>query len=308
MPILSSRISARSIAGTFAVAVCLVVSAGRLTAAPRPAGPSSQDVLGTPTRVETALDATGNASALARAGNTRDALGFPVGVQRIGKHVRDGFESVEYDEVSEIDSVGKVTSLTQFDAKGRLRAAIRLDGAPTGGSSVSRETATAMAKRSAAATGLTAGATSVAEVDQATGGWTVRWARVEGGVPVRGDETRVRVWPNGRIQSVSNVGHELATAPSVTLAPETARRIASANMTRWFANRSSGYAIQTVNLEWVEPNGAFDPSRITAAPQPYRLAWVTDVKPTGAAADYMWLISLFVDAGDGNIIGGDFVE
>lgn len=206
MPVLSSHFSARSTVGTIAVALCLVVSGGRLSAAPRPAGASSQDLLGTLTRVETALDATANASALARAGSTRDALGFPVGVQRIGKHVRDGFESVQYDEVSEIDSVGKVTSLTQFDAKGRLRAAIRMDGTPKSGSGVSRETATSTAKRSAVAIGLTAGATSVVEADQATGGWTVRWARVEGGVPVRGDETRVRIWPNGQVQSVSNVG------------------------------------------------------------------------------------------------------
>jgi hypothetical protein len=87
-----------------------------------------------------------------------------------------------------------------------------------------------------------------------------------------------------------------------------ARRAASRNLDRWFANRGSSYEIQSETLEWVEPNAAFDPARIADAPAPYRMAWVSDVKPSGNAAGYIWLMSVFVDAGNGNIIGGDFVE
>ena len=84
--------------------------------------------------------------------------------------------------------------------------------------------------------------------------------------------------------------------------------MASATVDQWFAGRNSGHTIQGMDLEWVEPNGAFDPARITDSAQPYRLAWVANVKPTGAAANYVWLMTLYVDAGDGSIIGGDVVE
>jgi hypothetical protein len=308
MRVLGSRCSIKSAVGTAAVAICLVVSGGQLAAAPRSTGSATDDLLGNPTRIETALDAGASATVLARAGKTRDALGFPVGVKRTGMHVRDGFEHAEYDEVSETDAAGRVTALTQFDTKGRLRAAVRLDNPPRGGLKVTRDGATRLANRSALAAGLAVGEPSATDADQATGGWTVRWARVEDGVPVRGDETRVHVWPDGRVQSVARVEHDLAAAPGRRIGQESARQVASANLDRWFADHKSGYAIQNVTLEWVEPNGAFDPSRIASTPAPYHLAWVTDVKPSGEAANYMWLITLFVDAADGNIIGGDFVE
>ncbi|MGD0017623.1 MAG: hypothetical protein ABSD62_00015 [Candidatus Limnocylindrales bacterium] len=305
---LDSRSSIKSAAGTAAIVACLVVTAGQLTAAPRPDRSSNQDLLGNPTRVETALDASSSAAVLAQAGKTRDALGFPVGVKRAGKHVQNGFEQAEYDEVSETDSAGRVTSLTQFDMNRRLRAAVRLDSPPREGPKVTRDVAIHAAQRSALAAGLTVGVPSTTDADEATGGWTVHWARVKDGVRVRGDETRIHVWPDGRIQSVARVEHDLAVAPSQRIGLAGATRVAVGNLDRWFANRSSGYAIQDVALQWVEPNGAFDPSRITSTPAPYRLAWVADVKPSGEASNYMWLMSLFVDAADGTIIGGDFVE
>jgi hypothetical protein len=49
-------------------------------------------------------------------------------------------------------------------------------------------------------------------------------------------------------------------------------------------------------------------SKLNTAPAPYRLSWVVNVKPTGEAADYIRLITLYVDAGDGTVIGGDVVE
>lgn len=307
MRLLDVRCSVKSVAATAAIVTCLVVTAGQLAAAPRPTGPSGPDLLGNPTRVETALDAGSGAAVLAREGKTRDALGFPVGVKRVGKHVRDGFEQVEYDEVTETDFAGRVTAVTQFDTKGRLRAAVRLDSPPRGGLKVTLDGAVRSAQRSALAAGLTVETPSTSDADQAAGGWTIHWARVQDGVPVRGDETRVQVWPDGRIQSVAHIEHDLAAATQrIGLAG--ARQVASSNLDRWFASRNSGYTIQSLSLEWVEPNAAFDPTRTTSAAAPYRLAWVADVKPTGDAANYMWLITLFVDAADGTIIGGDFVE
>ncbi len=287
--------------------MCVAVSAGRIEAAPR-SPDSPGETIGNPSRVEAALDANTDAVLLAREGLAREALGFPVGVKRVGRHVLDGFEDAEYDEVTELDSAGDVESVTQFDSKGRLRAAVRLDAAPAAGLRITQDSAVRSAQKSVLAAGLGVGTPTSTEADQATGGWTVHWARTQDGVRVRGDETRVQVWPDGRIESVARAEHELAAAPLSSIPSETARQIAATNLNRWFAGRNSGYAIQKLDLEWVGPNAAFDPAGISASEAPYRLAWVSEVKPSGDAANYVWLMSIFIDAGDGTIIGGDFVE
>jgi len=308
MQLLGSRCSIKTAVGTCALAVCLLVSAGQLAAAPRQAPSSDRDPFGKLAREETALDAGTGSALMAQAGETGSALGFPVGVKRVGKHVRDGFEQAEYDEVTEMDSKGRVSSITQFDKNGRLRTAIRLDSPPRSVLKVSGAAAIRAAQRSAQAAGLTLGTPSATDADQATGGWTVHWNRVAAGIRVRGDETRVQVWPDGRIQSMARVEHDLAPAPGESINADSAKQAASDNLDRWFAGRNSDYAIKGMALEWVEPNGAFDPSLSATTSVPYRLAWVTEVKPSGDAANAMWLMTLFVDAGDGNIIGGDFVE
>jgi hypothetical protein len=273
-----------------------------MIAAPQPSGGFAQTAVDEPTRFETALDANSEAVVLARASKTRDALGFPVGAKHTSKHVRDGFEHAEYDEVSEVDTAGRVTSITQFDAQGQLRAAVRLDSGPRAGLNVTREAAIQSAQRSAVAAGLAVDTPSAADVDEANGGWTISWARQQDGVRVRGDETRIHLWSDGRIQSLARVTHDLASPPDRRIGSDQARQVASATVDQWFAGRNSGHTIQSMDLEWVGPNGAFDPA------QPYRLAWVANVKPTGAAASYVWLMTLYVDAGDGSIIGGDVVE
>ncbi|MGD0861762.1 MAG: hypothetical protein ABSA21_03255 [Candidatus Limnocylindrales bacterium] len=307
MRLSGTAVNVKWAAGTAAVAVCLIASAGHIAAAPQFSG-SEHAGLGTPTRVETALAADADTALFAREVETRDALGFPVGVKRIGRHVLDGFEHAEYDEVTEVDSAGKVQAVTQFDSRGHLRAAVRLDAAPASKSRVTRDGAVRSAQKSARAAGLDIGTPTSTQADQATGGWTVHWARMQAGVRVRGDETRVQVWPDGRIQSVARAEHDLAAAPVQRIGSDAARQVASANLDSWSAGRNSGYAIQNVYLEWVGPNAAFDPDRATADEAPYRLAWVAEVKPFGDAANYAWLISLFIDAGDGSIIGGDLVE
>jgi hypothetical protein len=294
------------VAETVVVAISLVFSAGQLAAAPK--APVAIPGGGTATRLETALNADANAVLLAREARTRDALGFPVGAQRTGKHVRDGFVNAEYDEVAELDTAGNVKAITQFDPIGRLRDAVRLDLPPVGGTRVTRDRAAITAQQAATAAGLSVGTPTSIDADPATGGWTARWARTAGGVPVRGDETRAQIWPDGRIQSMSRAEHSLAAAPLQRIGAGTARDIATANLDSWFAGRPSAYTVQNVELQWVGANAAFDPVKVDAPEAPYRLAWVTQVKPAGEAANFVWLMSLFIDAGDGTLIGGDFVE
>jgi hypothetical protein len=52
----------------------------------------------------------------------------------------------------------------------------------------------------------------------------------------------------------------------------------------------------------------FEPAR-PDAPEPIRrLAWVARVTPIGALASRLRSIELYLDAGDGRLLGGDLLE
>jgi hypothetical protein len=186
--------------------------------------------------------------------------------------------------------------------------AVRFDSPPSGLGSVSSDAATKAAQRAVAGAGLSVVGPALTEANQTLGGWDVHWARAQGRYAVRGDETRVHVWQDGRIQSVAQVEHALAAAPQRLLAQSDARGSVTRQCNAWFAGTGSSYALKSMDLEWVGPNAAFDADKLTAAAAPYRLAWVANVNPSGPAADSVQLITLFVDAGSGAVIGGDVVE
>ena len=146
------------------------------------------------------------------------------------------------------------------------------------------------------------------ESNPVSGGWDVYWARTASGFPVRGDETRVHVRQDGQIGSVARVEHKLAPAPVDRLSREAAQGAVAGQLDKWFAGRDFEYSVGAIDLEWVGPNAAFDGSKVGAAPAPYRLAWVANVQPSGTLADSVRLITLYLDAGDGTVIGGDVVE
>lgn len=261
-----------------------------------------------PQRVETILSADDNPSVFTRAGKARDALGFPVGVNRTGRHVKDSFTNTEYDEVDEVDAAGQPVALTEFDKAGRLTAAVRFDTPTKPAAKLTANAAAGTAQRALAAAGIALAGTAQVESAGSSGDWDVHWARTQGNLPVRGDETRVRISPDGSVQSVARVEHSLAAAPQSRIDTQAARRIATATADGWFASRGFGYDIASVDLQWVSPNTAFDP-KVAADPQaPYRLAWVANVKPSGPATDYLRLVTLYIDAGSGSVIGGDVIE
>ncbi len=256
----------------------------------------------------TEINADDRPDVFRRAASARDALGFPVGSNRTGRHIRDNYRPTEYDEVEEVDRAGQALALTQFDPDGRLVSAVRFDRPSVSSQKVDGDAATKSAIRGVSASGLAVSGQYQAEVNSVLGGWDVHLDRSQDGFRVRGDETRVHVWPDGRVQSIAHVEHQLAPAPGQPLGIEDAKKLVTGQFDRWFAGRNSSYAVQQMNLEWVAPNAAFDPGKLSAAPAPYRLAWVANVKPSGAAADYVALVTVYVDATDGTILGGDVVE
>jgi hypothetical protein len=256
----------------------------------------------------TALYADSSPDVFARARAARDALGFPVGAKRSGRHVQDGGRKVAYDEVAEVDSADRPVALTQLDGSGRLLAAVRFDTPSTLAARSTQETAARAAQRGLTASGVPVSGQPRVDADSTSGDWNVHWDRTQDGFRVRGDETRVHVWPDGRIQSVASVQHDLAPAPARTVDQATATTTVSRQLDTWFAGKESAAGIQGMDLQWVEPNAAFDPNKLGRTPGPYRLAWVANFKPSGQASQSVSLIALYIDAGDGTVIGGDVVE
>ena len=63
--------------------------------------------------VALALDAASSPVVFSHAIVARDALGFPVGVRRSGKHVQDKFQNLEYDEVDELEDADTADIFTE---------------------------------------------------------------------------------------------------------------------------------------------------------------------------------------------------
>lgn len=312
MPAVKS-ISGRTLVAAAAVVLGLAMSTGQLTAASLIGDSSSSAnvdpaMVRQPATTETTLYEDSSPDVFTRAARTRDAIGFPSGSRRSGRHVQDGLRKSDYDEVAELDSAGQPVSMTQFDTDGLLIAAIRFDAPPSLGARVPSDAATRSAQRGLSATGIAVGGQARIDANDIVGGWDVHWGRVQDGFSVRGDEARVHIWQDGRIGSVARLEHKLAAAPARLLSEGDARVVVTRQMESWFSGSGSSYAVQEMKVQWVGPNAAFDPSKLDAAPEPFRLAWVVNVKPTGPASDYVQLITLYVDAGNGKVVGGDVVE
>jgi hypothetical protein len=304
----------RSLLAAAAIVLGLAIGSGSLTAASSPlsvgpdqVGVDSARVVGL-ARNEEVITLDDHPEVFVEADKARDAFGFPVGVKKVGRHVHDGFQNSDYDEVSEVGSKGQPLALTQFDGSGRLTAAVRFDITASPAVRITGDAAMKTAQRGLAASGLTVIGQARTDSNSVDGGWDVQWARAADGLTVRGDETRVHLWADGRIQTVAKVEHQLAPAPARRLSQPDARNVVTRQLDQWSGNGGVRYTVTDMNLEWVGPNAAFDASKLNTAPAPYRLSWVVNVKPTGEAADYIRLITLYVDAGDGTVIGGDVVE
>ncbi len=304
----------RSLVAAAAIVLGLAIGSGSLIAASTQlsVGPDqvkidSAQVVG-PVQNEAVITADDHPQVFVGADKARDGFGFPVGVKKVGRHIHDGIENLDIDEVSEIGSNGQPLALTQFDGAGRLMTAVRFDITASPAVRITGDVAIKTAQRGLAASGLAVIGEARTSSNSIDGGWDVHWARAAEGLTVRGDETRVHLWANGRIQTVARVEHQLAPAPARRLSQPDARGVVNGLLDKWFGKGGVRYTVTDMDVEWVGPNATFDASKLNTAPAPYRQSWVVNVKPTGEAADYIRLITLYVDAGDGTVIGGDVVE
>ena len=243
-------------------------------------------------------------SLLTAAGDARVKLGFPAGVHQRHQVVDPGDGSGPLDEIQETDAKGRVVSLTRF-CGGRLCGAVRFDRPPKGASRIDASAASARAKGVLGSLALNAGeATETLGTD---GGWTVKSIRTEKGIPVRGDGSTVREWPDGQIWMLAQSRHSLVGKSTAVVTRDTAVKVAMRQITNGSAATSHAQ-LKEASLMWVRPNGAYDPGRVPFEDAECRLAWVVNVELTQSDGETVSLYSVFVGAGDGRVIGGDLAE
>ncbi len=288
--------------------------AGTAIALGLPAGTPAGDaadrfVAGGPVAERTSVTGNRAAAALALAAAVRTRLGLPEPTSSRVDRVVDRFDGTTYDEVTSSDPAGHALHLERFDARGRLVGAVAF-GWQAGGGPLLADAAVARARgdRLAADLGLDASGTSAVLRADDGSGWTCTWPRTVDGVPVIGDGVRLDLWPDGRMHAVVRTERPLAPPPPVVVDEGGARNLATTALAAMFGSRSGQVAIAALGLGWVAPNSAFDPGGPDAPSAMLRLAWVVEARTTGALADSLRAVKLFLDAGTGALIGGDVLR
>ncbi len=280
-----------------------------VTGLARPADASDPYVTGgDPTRVSRLTDARA-ASIADRATADERALGSVAVTRRTVDRIVDRRGHRTFDEVTGLDLRGRPIEVLRYDVDGRLIAATRLGwsravGRPLGGSADAIRAADQLAR----SVGIVPHGRPVAD-GRGANGWNVHWDRAVGGIPVPGDGLRVQLWTDGTFHGLAVSEHGLAAAPGVTTASGQAEAVATTLLDRWIpAKHRSEARITSSSLAWVAPNDTFEPARPDAPAEIRRLAWVVTVRSTGALAASLRGLEIWIDAGDGSLLGGDVLR
>jgi hypothetical protein len=220
----------------------------------------------------------------------------------------DRFDHRVYDEIASFDVHGRQVGLSRFDTDGRLLLAIQLGWTPGSGRPIDAAAATEKGATIARAAGLAPDGKPEIQRSNGAGGWIVRWPRVVDGVAVRGDGTRVTLWADGSFHALNRSERALAARPATTQSADVARSTAERIVASRFKASTANLAVVAVDQAWVAPNDTWDPTRPDAPDAVLRLAWVVRLQSSGSLADRMRMLELWLDAGDGALIGGDIVE
>jgi hypothetical protein len=260
------------------------------------------------TRVDRLSGALADAVTTRAAGHER-LLGLAPAARRTVDRVVDRRAHRTYDEVTELDARGRPTAVLRYSLDGRLQAATRLGWQPGTGPALRAATdAVRAGDRLARSLGIVPVGRGAAE-GRGANGWTVRWDRLAGGVPVPGDGLRVQLWPDGTFHGLAATEHPLAARPATTIAVATAETTVAALLDRWLPAADRGGArIVGSALAWVAPNDTFEPTRPDAPAEVRRLAWVVSVRTSGPLAEALRGLEVSIDAGDGSLLGGDVLR
>lgn len=134
-------------------------------------------------------------------------------------------------------------------------------------------------------------------------------ARLIGGVPVPGDGVRVALWADGSFHSLSRTERPLAATPAAVLDRAEVRARAEARLDAMFGPAErSGLRVAGLDLAWVAPNDTFAAALPDAPESTVRLAWVVGTEVGGPIAERLQALELWLDAGDGRLLGGDVLR
>ena len=234
------------------------------------------------------------------------ALGVPSGTDTSVARVIDRFSGTVVDEVVTTDARGRRLGIVRIDGAGRLASAVRLGWRATG-ARVDAARARALGVMFAARGGITGSGTPVVTAS-ADGGWRVAWVRRVDGVPVVGDGNVVTLFGDGTFHAAARRERQLAAAPAATLEAPTAVRIAGERLGALLGAARGQARIVGSRLAWIAPNDTFDATAPDAPDPVLRLAWVVEVRTAAPLADRLRALELYLDAGDGSLLGGDLLR
>ncbi len=274
---------------------------------PPPGGAADRYRAGEPASVRSALPPDAADAVRARGLTHARALGIPVGPGSQMTRVHDRFSGTVLDEVVTSDARGRRLGIVRMDTGGRVAMAVRLGWQSATGRRIDAANARSRAAGLAAAAGLApSGTPTVAPA--VDGGWRVAWGREVDGVPVVGDGTVVTLFGDGSFHGAGRRERTLAEAPSTLLSADAAEATAEARLADLLGPASAEAKVAGARLAWVAPNDTFDAAAPDAPDPVLRLAWIVEVRTTGSLADRLEALELYVDAGDGTVLGGDILR
>jgi hypothetical protein len=258
---------------------------------------------------QVSLPAAAATAQIERAGQTATLLGLPTATRRTAARVVDRFGGRTYDEIAEYDAQNHLLSLQRFETDGRLLAVVRFGLRGDGGPALAESAARQRAQTLVAALGLVATGTPRIVAAPSAAGWTVAWDRSVSGIAVPGDGLRLQLWPDGSVHGLSRSERTLATRPASLLDEAAARTVVLGRLDAWFRGTARGQVtLIALSLAWVPPNDTFAASAPDAPSAVLRLAWVARAGTSGALSENLRALEVYVDAGDGAILGGDILR
>ena len=79
-------------------------------------------------------------------------------------------------------------------------------------------------------------------------------------------------------------------------------------LSRFSIASRTGLVARRPELAWIAGNDAFGGSRADAPSETLRLAWVVRFDASGPLTERVRSVEIWIDAGDGSLLGGDVVE
>jgi hypothetical protein len=100
----------------------------------------------------------------------------------------------------------------------------------------------------------------------------------------------------------------LAAAPTRRLSDGAAKKLAATIVGDRFGSEAPRLRATATELAWIAPNDTWSPSSPDAPAATLRLAWLVRFEARGPLAERVRLVEYWLDAGSGELIGGDLAE